>query len=65
MANDQSFLVTRKFSEIQAKPISWLWDKQIAKGKITIISGDPGLGKSQITAYMASVVSKGGEWPIE
>ena len=65
MANDQSFPVTRKFSEIEAKPISWLWDKQIAKGRITIISGDPGLGKSQITAYMASVVSNGGEWPIE
>ena len=57
--------ITIKASEVHSKPIRWLWPKQIAKGKLTILSGDPGLGKSQITAFIAATVSQGGKWPID
>src|SRR5215469_11791087 len=56
-------LATRRISEIEAKPVSWLWPARIARGKLTIIAGNPGLGKSQITASMAAVVTTGGRWP--
>ena len=29
-----------------------------------MIAGNPSLGKSQVSLYIASIVSKGGEWPI-
>ena len=56
-------LIFLKTSEIKCKPINWLWEGRIAKGKVTLIAGDPGLGKSQTTIDIASVVSRGGKFP--
>lgn len=58
-------LATRCLSDIEAKPVRWLWPGRIARGKLTIIAGDPGLGKSQITASIAAVVTQGGRWPVD
>src|ERR1051326_702755 len=58
-------LVTMCIADIEAKPVSWLWPGRIARGKVTIIAGDPGLGKSQITASIAAVVTTGGCWPVD
>ncbi|WP_218814177.1 AAA family ATPase [Rickettsiella endosymbiont of Dermanyssus gallinae] len=55
----------QRFLDIEPQAINWLWPNQIARGKVSIIAGNPGLGKSQITAYMAAVVSSGGVWPVE
>jgi len=49
-------------SDIEMKPIEWLWSERIACGKITVIAGNPGLGKSQLTAWLASVVTQGASW---
>ncbi len=54
----------RRLSEVTMTAISWLWPSYIARGKITMIAGDPGLGKSQLTANLAAVVTKGGRWPV-
>lgn len=61
----ESNLSYRRLSEIKSEPIKWLWSNRIARGKITILAGDPGLGKSQITAFMAGVVTNGRIWPVE
>ena len=55
----------RKLSDIQSEPINWLWKQRIARGKLTMLAGDPGLGKSQLTAYMASVVTNGNKWAVD
>ncbi len=55
----------RKASDIESRPIRWLWNGRIARGKVTIVAGHPGLGKSQVTASMAAVVSSGGYWPAD
>ncbi len=55
----------RRASDIQAKPIRWLWQGRIARGKVSMLAGNPGLGKSQITASMAAIVSIGGSWPVD
>ena len=64
-APDAGTLVTRRLSEIEAKRVRWLWPGRIARGKLTIIAGHPGLGKSQITASIAAVVTTGGHWPVD
>ncbi|MFA4965514.1 MAG: AAA family ATPase [Thermoleophilia bacterium] len=48
---------------VEATPIVWLWDGRIPRGKLSVIAGDPGLGKSYLSLYMAAVLSRGGEWP--
>src|SRR3989344_35579 len=54
------------YATIKAQPIEWLWEDRIAIGKLTMIVGDPGLGKSLITVgTVATAVSKGGAWPVD
>jgi putative DNA primase/helicase len=64
-STDNTRAIHARFADIEAKPISWLWPGRIALGKITIIAGDPGLGKSLLTATMAAIISKGSTWPLE
>lgn len=50
-----------KMSDIQAEEIEWLWYPYIPYGKLTIIQGDPGDGKTTLALNIASKLSKG-EW---
>lgn len=47
----------------QAKPVQWLWPQVMPAGKLTLLGGLPGLGKSQITVSMAAIISRGDAWP--
>ncbi|MCP4712797.1 MAG: AAA family ATPase [Planctomycetes bacterium] len=47
---------------VQAEPIQWLWPQRFAIGKLSLIAGDPGLGKSFITLDMAARLSSGTPW---
>ena len=62
-AKSPASLVIRRASDIAPQPISWLWPGRIAQGKQTIIAGEPGLGKSQLTCWIAAAVTTGGPWP--
>ncbi len=46
-------------SEVDTQEIIWLWEKHIPMGKITVLDGDPGMGKSLIAAHIAACVSTG------
>lgn len=50
-------------ADVKPEPVSWLWKYRIALGKLTVLAGDPGLGKSFITLDMVSRVSQGMPWP--
>lgn len=50
---------------VQPQPINWLWPNRIALGKLTLIAGDPGLGKSLLSIELAKHVTKGIRWPID
>ena len=56
----QNIIIHRQASEIEMKKINWLWPNRIARGKITMLSGNPGLGKSQIIAYITGIVTNSG-----
>jgi len=64
-AAEAGSLSTRCLADVEAKPIHWLWPLRIARGKLSIIAGNPGLGKSLITASIAAVVTTGGRWPVD
>ena len=38
----------QKASDVKIRPIKWLWPGVLAQGKLVVIAGDPGLGKSQV-----------------
>ena len=50
-------------SDIEAKPVTWLWQDRIAAGRLSLLVGMPGIGKSYLTADMAARVSTGQSWP--
>jgi hypothetical protein len=51
-----------RVSDVASQPVRWLWPHRIAYGKLSIIAGEPGLGKSQLTMFLAAAVTKGGKW---
>lgn len=56
-------LMSFKLSSVKPEPVSWLWPGRIPRGKVTLIAGDPGLGKSFVTMDIAARVSRGHPWP--
>ena len=62
-ASSSGGLITRCAADIEPEPIGWIWEGRIARGKLTVIGGDPEEGKSQINVNIAATISKGGEWP--
>ncbi len=45
-------------SEIVRQPVQWLWEPWLPAGKLVILDGDPGLGKSTLTCELAARFSR-------
>jgi AAA domain len=45
------------------QPLEWLWPARFPLRKITMLSGDPELGKSLLTLDMAARISADRDWP--
>lgn len=58
-------MLARCLADVQAEPVRWLWPGRIARGKVTMLAGHPGLGKSQLCASLASAITAGGLWPVD
>ena len=50
-------------SEVQPERVEWLWRGRVPLGKLSILDGDPGLGKSCISVDLVSRVTTGGVMP--
>ena len=55
--------IMRPFSEIKPETLRWLWPGRIPLGKLNLLVGDPGLGKSLATIDIAARVSRGVSFP--
>ena len=49
--------------QIKTTSVDWLWPGRIAFNQLTIIEGDPGVGKSMLTAAIAAAVTGGPPLP--
>jgi hypothetical protein len=58
-------LSVRSVADIEEKPMHWLWPNRIARGKLHMVAGEPGLSKSVLTCALAGIVSSGGVWPLD
>ena len=62
-----SELMIKSASEFKTVPVSWLWPGRVPKGKVTLLAGDPGLGKSFVTIDIAARLTRSGgpkgDWP--
>jgi hypothetical protein len=52
-----------RLADVEPRPVSWLWPGRIPLGRITLLVGRPGEGKSFLTTDVASRVTTGTTWP--
>lgn len=63
MADQNETLKLIRMSEVEATEIDWLWYPYIPYGKITVIQGDPGDGKTTCVLAIAAAVTTGTPLP--
>ena len=64
----KTIVTTRKakvvcMADVEAREVSWLWENRIALGRLTVLAGMQGQGKSFFTCDLASRVSRGKSFP--
>ncbi len=52
-----------RLADVQPEEITWLWPGRIARGKLTLFVGDPGVGKSMLTMDLAARISRAAPFP--
>ena len=62
-ASRNTKLVIECAAGIPPERVEFLWPGRLAIGKHSLLAGEAGLGKSQITISMAAVVTTGRSWP--
>ncbi|CAJ0777718.1 AAA family ATPase [Ralstonia chuxiongensis] len=50
-------------ANVTPEAITWLWPQWLPAGKLSILAGSPGTGKTTIALSLAATVSAGGTWP--
>lgn len=51
-------------NQIESKPVNWLWYPYIPSGKLTVIQGDPGDGKTTFILSLIAALSTGEALPL-
>jgi len=53
----------RKLANVKEEPVTWLWPKYLAAGKLNLLIGDPDIGKSLFVCDVAARITSGKPWP--
>lgn len=56
-------LIVTKLADIEPEEITWLWHPYLPLGKLTLLEGDPGQGKTYLMLAVAAAVTKGYNLP--
>ena len=55
--------VLLNMANVQATSVSWLWRHRFARGRLSLLVGRAGLGKSFLTLDAAARITTGRDWP--
>lgn len=55
--------VTRSLADVEPTKVEWLWRPWLPLGKVSILEGEPDVGKSALSLTLSAIVSNGGGWP--
>ena len=61
--NSLEYVQLEQASSLKIIPIRWLWQGWLARGKLQILAGSPGTGKTTIAMSLAATVSSAGCFP--
>ena len=60
---DVSVPVVVRLDTVAPEPVQWLWPDRLPRGKLTLLIGDPGLGKTFLLLDLMARVSRAAPWP--
>ncbi|MYN10294.1 AAA family ATPase [Massilia sp. FT127W] len=63
MQHGERVVKIRCGADIKPLPITWLWPGWVPAGKLTILAGAAGTGKTTLALALAAVLTAGGRWP--
>ena len=63
MPKNQPELKLISLEDVVVEPVRWLWYPYIPLGKLTILHGDPGEGKTTLVLWIAAACSRGQALP--
>jgi putative DNA primase/helicase len=52
-------LIAEPLSQVRSERLTWLWERWLPRGKLTLLDGDPGIGKSLLTLDLAARLTRG------
>lgn len=56
-------VILHRGADVDPVPVDWLWRGWLAAGKLHLIGGAPGTGKTTLATSLAATVTIGGRWP--
>jgi DNA repair protein RadA/Sms len=63
--DDDYVIGAKSLNEVEEEDISWVWYPFLARGKVTILEGDPEAGKSYIAQMISGGIGRGDKLPCE
>ena len=54
-----------RLADVEPKPVTWFWRGRVPRGKLTLLVGDPGLGKSLLLVDLGARATRGAALPGE
>ena len=55
--------VVQSLSGVKREAVSWIWPRRFPRGKLVLIGGEPGEGKSTMMLDVTARITQGGVWP--
>jgi hypothetical protein len=52
-----------RIADVEPEEVRWLWEPYIPRRKITLLEGDPGIGKTWVALSIAAITTHGGVLP--
>lgn len=56
-------LITTALADVEPEDVEWLWPGRLPAGRVSLICGRQGKGKSTLVGWLAATVSAGHPWP--
>lgn len=60
---DEAAVLLQCAANVKPQPVTWLWPDWLPAGKLMILAGAAGTGKTTLALSLAAVVTRGGAWP--